>query len=67
MRPGVLVAAAGAAVVVGGDDQAVLALASTTRRGHFGDQVERVVPGGRLQVAVAPDQRLGQALRSACR
>ena len=61
--PGVLVAAAGAAVVEGGDEQPVLALLGDHRGGDAGDEVEGVVPARRLELAVAPDERVGQALQ----
>ena len=61
-RPGVFVAAAGAAMIVSRDDQAVLALRLDNAPRHLGDEIDRVVPGGRRQDAVAPDERFGQPL-----
>ncbi len=61
-RPGVLVAAAGAAMIVGGDDQPVFALRLDHAPRHLGDQLDRIVPGGRRRAAIAPDQRFGQPL-----
>ena len=61
--PGVLVAAARAAVVEHGDEQPVLALLLDDRRGDARDEVERIVPGGRLHLAVAPDHRVGEPLQ----
>ena len=61
--PGVLVAAAGAAVVEGGDEQAVLAHVVDDRDGDARDEIERIVPAGRLHLAVAPHHRIGQALQ----
>ena len=61
--PGVLVAAAGAAVVEGRDEQIVLAAGLLDHRDrHARDEIERVVPGRRLHLAVAEHHRLRQAL-----
>ena len=60
--PGVLVAAGRAAMVEDGDEQPVLALVLDDRRRDAGDEVERIVPGGRLHLAVAPDHRIGETL-----
>ena len=61
--PGVLVAAAGAAVIEGRDEQVVLA-ARLLDHGdrHARDEVERVVPGGRLHLPVAEHHRVRQPL-----
>ena len=61
--PGVLIAAARAAMIEGGDEQAILALIVDDRGGDARDEIERVVPAGRLHLAVAPDQRIGQPLQ----
>ena len=61
--PGVLVAAARTAMVEGGDEQAVLALLLDHPGGDLGHERERVVPGGRLHLAVAPDHGIGQPLQ----
>ena len=61
--PGVLVAAAGAAMVEGGDEEAVLALLVDDGGRDARDEVERVVPAGRLHLAVAPDHRIGEPLQ----
>ena len=45
-----------------GDEQPVLALILDDRRGDAGDEVERILPRGRLHLAVAPDHRIGEAL-----
>ena len=60
--PGVLVAAGRAAMVEDGDEEPVLALVLDDGRRDAGDEVERVVPRGRLHLAVAPDHRIGEAL-----
>ena len=61
--PGVLVAAAGAAVVEGGDEQVVLATGLLDHRHrHARHEVERVVPGGRLHLAVAEHHRVREPL-----
>ena len=65
--PDVLVAASGAAVVVGRDEQPVLALLLDHPACHLGDEAERVVPTRRVQPAVAPHARLGQARARAAR
>lgn len=66
--PGVLIAAAGTAVIESGDEKPVLALIADDLAGDAGDEVERIVPGGRRHRAVAPDHRMGEALllRRAC-
>ena len=61
--PCVLVAAAGAAVVEGRDEQPVLALLLDHPGGDLGHQGQRVVPGSRLHLAVAPDHGIGQPLQ----
>ena len=66
--PGVFVAAASAAVIERRDEQAVLAHVVDHADGDAGDQVERIVPTGRLHLAVAPHHRIGETLqlRIAC-
>ena len=49
-------------MVEDGDEEPVLALVLDDRRGDAGDEVERVIPRGRLHLAVAPDHRIGEAL-----
>ena len=61
--PGIFVAAAGAAVIEGGDEQAVLAHVIDDRDGHARDQIERIVPAGRLHLPVAPHHRVRQPLQ----
>jgi hypothetical protein len=59
--PGVLVAAA-EPPWSNRDEQPVLALFLDDRGGDAGDEIERVVPRGRMHLAVAPDHRVGEAL-----
>ena len=60
--PGIFVAAGRAAMVENGDEEPVLALFFDDRGSNARDQVERVIPRGRLHLAVAPDHRVGEAL-----
>ena len=60
--PGVFVAAGRAAMIEDGDEEPVLALVLDDRCRDAGDEVERIVPRGRLHLAVAPDHRIGEAL-----
>ncbi len=60
--PGVLVAAGRAAMVEHRDEEVVLVVLVDHTGGHTRDEVKRILPAGRLQGAVAPDHRLGQAL-----
>ena len=61
--PGVFVAAAGAAMVEGGDEQTVLAHVVDDGDRDTRDEIQRIIPAGRLHLAVAPDHRIGQALQ----
>ena len=62
-RPGVLVAAARAAMVEHRHDQIVLALFGDDPRRHAGDEVIGILPARLLIGAIAPDQRIGEAMR----
>ena len=44
------------------DEQAVFALFLDDRCRHARDEIESVLPRGRLHLAVAPDHRVGEAL-----
>ena len=60
--PGVLVSAARAAMIERGDEQAIFALIRDHRRRNARDEIERVVPTGRLHLAVAPNHGCCEAL-----
>src|SRR6266403_2648646 len=61
--PGIFVATACAAVVESGDEDPVFTHVVHHRNGHARDQIERVVPAGRLHLPVAPNHWVGEPLQ----
>ena len=61
--PGIFVTAGGTAVVEHRNKEAILALLGDYRRGHAGNQIQRVIPTCRLHGTVAPHHRVGKSLQ----